>query len=294
MIDCSTDNSKNILKNLLDTDPRKRVFTHLKNLGAWRSRLDGFLYSRAKYIIHFDLDDFYLDNYILEDTYNLITKYTLDSIKFSFIFTKRKNRPFSRYYRLFYKDYDTKIVYGKRQYNLRSLRYGSIWNRLTRTNVILKGIYTLNVYLLNAYKNFWEDGWWNQLINEYSFSYLMINREGYIYMLFKTGEGTIKVGNETLNNKIIREFIYFWLFDLFFLPKEDNKTSIIKKLREFNYTENTYWNKKINLHYLSKKFKPYEYLLNTLIEDNFVSREDKEFVKNLFIEYNNKNLKEEY
>ena len=182
MIDCSTDNSKNILKNLLDTDPRIRVFTHLKNLGAWRSRLDGFLYSRAKYIIHFDLDDFYLDNYILEDTYNLITKYTLDSIKFSFIFTKRKNRPFSRYYRLFYKDYDKKIVYGKRQYNLRSLRYGSIWNRLTRTNVILKGIYTLNVYLLNAYKNFWEDGWWNQLINEYSFSYLMINREGYIYI----------------------------------------------------------------------------------------------------------------
>ena len=45
MIDCSTDNSKNIFKNLLDTDPRIRVFTHLKNLGTWRSRLDGFLYS---------------------------------------------------------------------------------------------------------------------------------------------------------------------------------------------------------------------------------------------------------
>ncbi len=43
--DCSIDNSKNILKNLLDTDPRIRVFTHLKNLGTWRSRLDGFLYS---------------------------------------------------------------------------------------------------------------------------------------------------------------------------------------------------------------------------------------------------------
>ena len=79
---------------------------------------------------------------------------------------------------------DTKIVYGKRQYNLRSLRYGSIWNRLIRTNVKLKGIYTLNVYLLNAYKNFWEYGWRNQLINEYSFSYLMINREGYIYICY--------------------------------------------------------------------------------------------------------------
>ena len=32
-------------------------------------------------------------------------------------------------------------------------------------------------------KIFWEEGWWNQLINEYSFNYLMINREGYIYVI---------------------------------------------------------------------------------------------------------------
>ncbi len=250
--------------------------------------LNCYYCSRAKYIIHFDLDDFYLDNYILEDTYNLITKYTLDSIKFSFIFTKRKNRPFSRYYRLFYKDYDTKIVYGKRQYNLRSLRYGSIWNRLTRTNVILKGIYTLNVYLLNAYKNFWEDGWWNKLINEYSFSYLMINREGYIYMLFKSGEGTIKVGNETLNNKIIREFIYFWLFDLEMLSKNDNKVTIIQTLKNFNSLNNTYMGVLINLNYLNRKFEIYEHLLNLLINDPFVLTEDKNFVNQLLNNYKDK------
>ena len=95
--DCSTDNSKNILKNLLDNDPRIRVFTHLKNLGLWRSRLDGFLYSRAKYIIHFDVDDQYTDNYVLEDSYNLVTKYQLDSVKFSTILTQNRDNPYSKY-----------------------------------------------------------------------------------------------------------------------------------------------------------------------------------------------------
>ena len=82
--DCSTDNSKKIFEYLLETDPRIRIFHHLKNMGAWRSRLDGILYSRGKYIIAFDTDDLYEDNYILEDIYNLMEKYNLDSLKFLF------------------------------------------------------------------------------------------------------------------------------------------------------------------------------------------------------------------
>ena len=62
--DCPTDNSKYIYKYLLDIDPRIRVITHLKNMGIWRTRIDGFLYSKAKYVIQFDMEDFYTDNYI--------------------------------------------------------------------------------------------------------------------------------------------------------------------------------------------------------------------------------------
>ena len=78
--DGSTDNSSAIFDYLLKTDPRVRVFHHLKNLGAWRSRLDGFLYSKAPFVIHFDSGDFYTDNLVLEDAYKLITQYNLDSI----------------------------------------------------------------------------------------------------------------------------------------------------------------------------------------------------------------------
>ena len=82
--DFSTDNSNDIFKYLLKSDPRIRIFTHIKNLGVWRTRLDGFLYSRGKYIIHFDAGDLYSDPFVLEDAYNLIEKYNLDSVKMMF------------------------------------------------------------------------------------------------------------------------------------------------------------------------------------------------------------------
>ena len=78
--DCSRDNSKYYYNYLLKTDPRIRIFTHLKNMGVWRTRIDGVLYSRGKYIIH----DLYSDEYVLEDAYNLVEKYNLDSIRMLF------------------------------------------------------------------------------------------------------------------------------------------------------------------------------------------------------------------
>ena len=50
-------------------------------MGLWRTRVDGFLYSSVKYVIHFDCEDFYYDNYVLEDIYDLIEKYNLDNVK---------------------------------------------------------------------------------------------------------------------------------------------------------------------------------------------------------------------
>ena len=48
--DCSSDNSKTIYSYLLKTEPRVRIFTHLKNMGVWRTRIDGYLYSKGKYV----------------------------------------------------------------------------------------------------------------------------------------------------------------------------------------------------------------------------------------------------
>ena len=60
--------------------------------------MDGVLYSRGKYIILFDPGDFYEDNYVLEDAYNINEKYKLDSSAefFGHIPYYRHNMTFSR------------------------------------------------------------------------------------------------------------------------------------------------------------------------------------------------------
>ena len=275
--DGSTDNSKEIYDYLLQSDSRIRVFYHLKNMGVWRTRLDGFLYSKGKYIIHLDVGDFLSNNMILEISYNLIEKYNLDSIRFSFKVTEYDN---SNIWINYFKKKDTKIVSGPKPYDILLYDYGTIWNRLIRANIVTKSLDLIDSYILNAYKNLWEDRWWNVLANFESKNYLMINKVGYLYIKNK-GEGHLKLQDDYNKEKTMKEFIYFWLFDLELLPKEDNKKSIIKNLYLYNRKANKYKGEKINLSYLKNKFPIYTHLLNILINDPFVSEDDKIFINDL-------------
>ena len=215
--DGSSDKSEEIYKYLLQSDSRVRIFYHLKNMGVWRSRIDGFLYSKGKYIIHLDVGDFLSNNMILEISNNLIQKYNLDSIRFSFKCTEYDN---SNIWNNYFKNKDTKIISGPKYYDILLYDYGTIWNRLIRANIVTKSFDLIDI--LNAYKNLWEDRWWNILANYESKNYLMINKIGYLYIKNK-GEGHLKLEDDNSREKVIKEFIYFWLFDLELLPKEDNK-----------------------------------------------------------------------
>ena len=131
--DCSTDNTKKYFKYLLETDSRIRIFTHLKNLGLWRSRIDGFLYSNSKYIIQFDPGDMYEDNYVLEDVYNIINKYNIDSIKMPCRFIFDYNNLDNNKFAIVINDNFTKIAYQPNigKYNEQYFNgNGWIWNRL--------------------------------------------------------------------------------------------------------------------------------------------------------------------
>ena len=155
--DNSNDNSRKIFNKLLKTDKRIRIFTHLKNMGAWRSRLDAFLYSNAPYVIHFDAGDFYSDNYVLEDIYNIAKKYNLDSLRFGFRLTKAKKHLSKKDKFYLFSEEDRKIKYGNRAYSVKGFMYGTIWNRLTKADIFTKGLNHLDNYILNAYKNIYED-----------------------------------------------------------------------------------------------------------------------------------------
>lgn len=273
--DYSTDNSNDIYKYLLKTDERVRIFKHMKNMGVWRSRLDGFLYSKSPYVIHFDAGDFYADNYILEDMYNLITKNNLDSVRFAFRLTTNKNHLTKKDRIYKFRKSERIIIHGTKSFNVNHFKYGTIWNRLTKAIIFNKGLIYLDEFILNAYKNIFDDRWWNTLANNASNTYLMTNRIGYIYLRERNGEGHIRIGNKKTNEKTMKEIILFFLFDYNLAYYKSNKSDIINGLRFFNN------NRKLSLKYLNNNYPPYIHLLKVLINDKYVSKTNKIFLFSL-------------
>ena len=287
--DCSTDNTSKYLNKLFKNDPRIRIFTHLKNMGVWRSRIDGFLYSNGKYIIHFDPDDLYEDNYVLEDAYNIVNKYNIDSIKMTARFIYNYSNLNNNTDAVIIKDNYTKIAYHPdiQNYNYYYFYYlGWIWNRLTRKSIFSKSLYLLSDKLLNVYKNYCEDQWWNKLVNTISYSYLVVKRYGYLYFKNGKGEGDFKSKTSSQRDKMGHEFIYFLYFDLELLPKNNNKKDIINILRKFSMKNNI-----VNLSFFKTKFYILDDLLKKLIKDRFISKEDKKFLKQLLIKSQKKQHK---
>ena len=288
IVDDIISNYKESYKNFFKNEPRLRVFSQLKRMSIWRKRLDGFLYSRGKYILHIFPGDILADNYVLEDLYNLVTKYDLDTVRFSFSKTKyneafNDNPIFGNM--MIYPQKYIRIEYGRPDYNVHIFGYGTIYNRLVRANMFTKGLELVDENILNANKDLWEDMWWNDLIDRVSFSNLVVNRLGYIFLYNRNTSVEPAIKNIYLKDKTIREFIYFWYFDYILLPKSDNKKAIIKTISDYNRLDNTFCKLPMHVDFLLSKFDIYERLLILLIEDPFVLNEDKQIIEEIYKKY---------
>ena len=254
-------------------------------MGLWRTRIDGVLYSRGKYILTLDNGDLYEDNFVLEDAYNIMEKYNLDSSKYIYRRMVRKDI----YYNLdnftipIHVYNKSKIVYGSKnieKYNSEIMKASkNIWTSMVRANIFIKGLYLLNDIVLNLYKNLWEDVWWNIISQKVSFSHLIYERIGYIYIHDDDSYGNPYAHTEEKRDKIIKEFLEFLYFDYNMLPKNNDKNKIINKLKQ--YIQGAYG---IQLKFLKSKFYILTDLLKILIYDPYVSNENKIFLKKILNE----------
>ena len=284
IVDDKKINLKKSCKKIIEFDPRIRVFTQKESYGLWRKRMDGFLYSKGKYILHMDAGDILADNLVLEDIYNIAQKYDLDSVRFSFSknyydsdFIEKKNFKDM----MVFPSNVTKIVYGRPGYDVHEFGYGTIWNRLVRADMFSKGLDLVDNVILNIKKDFGEDMWWNDLVDRVSFSNLIVNRLGYIDLYNKNITFEPLIGTFKERDKSINEFIYFWYFDLILLPKNDEKKPVINALKKFNDTNNTICEIPMKLSFLKKKSNIFILLIKKLLEDSYVAFVDKIFIKDL-------------
>ena len=284
IVDDKKINLKKSCKKIIEFDPRIRVFTQKESYGLWRKRMDGFLYSKGKYILHMDAGDILADNLVLEDIYNIAQKYDLDSVRFSFSknyydsnFIEKKNFKDM----MVFPSNVTKIVYGRPGYDVHEFGYGTIWNRLVRADMFSKGLDLVDNVILNIKKDFGEDMWWNDLVDRVSFSNLIVNRLGYIDLYNKNITFEPLIGTFKERDKSINEFIYFWYFDLILLPKNDEKKPVINALKKFNDTNNIICEIPMKLSFLKKKSNIFILLIKKLLEDSYVAFVDKIFIKDL-------------
>ena len=283
------DNNTNLTKcykTAIKNDTRIRAFVQKEPYGLWRKRMDGFLFSRGKYVLHMDAGDMLSDNLVLEDLYNISLQYDLDSIRFSFsqvddekfMFKKKKILGGKKIFSL----NETKIRFGKPEYDIHEFGYRTIWNRFVRADMFSKGLDLVDQTILNANKNLWEDMWWNDLVNRVSFTNIIINRLGYIYFYNKSIVIEPCTKTNIKKDESINEFIYFMYFNLILLPKNDDKKIVIDELRQFNKKNNTVNNNiPMRLDFLMKKSNIFLTLIKSLLADSFVNFNDKMFIKEL-------------
>ncbi|WP_407509029.1 glycosyltransferase family 2 protein [Elizabethkingia anophelis] len=146
--DCSSDNSLDLLHNIVEKYPdckkRVRIYNNENNIGAASSRNKGLSVSEGKYITFCDSDD-WLGNYGYEKLYLEAIKYDSDIIWSDFYVTD-----------------DGKETYSSQNYgedNISCIRalleekmHGALWNKMFKRDFLLR-----HNIRFNAGADLWED-----------------------------------------------------------------------------------------------------------------------------------------
>jgi len=81
--DCSKDNSVNLIKELMQKDPRIVLYQNEENKGALYSKAKGILKSKGKYVMTLDYDDLYTQSDAFSILYEEAEANNLDILEFS-------------------------------------------------------------------------------------------------------------------------------------------------------------------------------------------------------------------
>ena len=275
--DNSKDNSVNLIEKYNKADKRIKLIKNKKNRGTFVARNLGVLASKAKYVIIPDPDDILSKN-IIKICYKYGEKYHYDIIRFNSYkgngkYTNNNFCKLQNNIAIYQPELSIFIYYGN--LNLQIID-SYINNKFIKKIVYIKALNSLNNFYLNMYMTYMEDSLMNYLLHRTAKSLYFIKKIGYRYK--RTSESITTKLFKIPQTKIKFFFIYFKF--LFEFSKNTKYEKDMLNLRFSKMIKNLNIERSLLNNDLKKDYYFYYHIINTIINNIYISDENKNLLKN--------------
>ena len=287
--DASTDNSLNIIESMQKEDPRIVIIKNKENMGPLYSKSIGSLNAHGKYIMQLDSDDLFINENLFNICYEEAEKNNIDILEFSGFrcvkkylnITKPPKPPLYLRFKedglvvkqpqlstFIYKKYFNKIV---------RLTDGYLWGKCIRTDIYKKALDTLGKNIYEQKVFYGDDRIVNFILFRVANSFKFIKEYGIIYYstpysILNSRKKIRNCHDELINIMNIYNF---------------TKNSTDSEIAAFEFKDR--W-KTLILPGLNEANTKYaRRLLRQMLKCKYISRNNRKFIYNLWI--NRKNQK---
>ena len=267
--DYSTDNSSDIIKELMKTEPRIRYYQNEENRGAFYTKTKGVLLAKGKYVLILDDDDKYLQRDAFTTLYSEAEKDNLDILKYNFI----SNHIFSNRESYNHNNNEEPIITQPQLSNLFLFKgedgkihqnLGVLWNQIFRTDLFVKVINQIDKKYFNEKMNCHDDYLLYFLLTRNAKRYRKINRMFYIVVYLRSSTDPKIIYRRKEKNKDVYNLkcnAYLVFIEVVFDKTENNKDD-----KKIAFSQLATW-----------------YLHNECKNNQLLKKEVLKFVKNFWI-----------
>ena len=188
LIDCSYDNSTEVIEQYMKDDERIVMITHDTIEGTMKIRAEGIKKARGKYITQVDGDDGFAHKDVLNNSLYIANLGNLDIVEFyASEYRKGKFKEFNHLHSnikgiVYQPELKTLHITIKNSDYYRPIRCRNIWGKLVKKEVFIKAIDNLGIKYTDDYILNFEDTLIRLSLFEVAQSYYLIKKQpGYYY-----------------------------------------------------------------------------------------------------------------
>jgi len=264
--DCSSDNSSNIIKELMEIDKRIVYIQNKENKGVFHSRNIGVLNSKGEYVFCADVDD-YLLNDILYKSYITSITYDLDVLQFYVMAGDLKINAWWKFLK-----YRSGIMRGTEVKDVffRGTSHNT-WDKFVKREVFVKSIGFMGKKFRNDKLVVYNDDVSIFGLVKAAKSYGFLEEIGYIYNRAVRNSITNKYKDIKYTNEIFKSC--FTIMEYFYEQTENNKYEKSQGFTFFSGKIRYYY--KDNIKYLTDGFDYIISVLDLYLNSNFYNEAQK-------------------